>query len=188
MINPFYIKSVFESIPLDIWFEILGLLDIQDARSISIADPRTFGAFIEDKKIIRFSNTFNTTPSPLFHRVLNESAEGYSSFSSWLQRRLLRTCIVPPNKLFADMSSRTSKESGFVTTSSSLSDWDVSLKGEDVGDCSVSWNPVHKGSLFGFGAREFHKRAMERGSLLLLFELKMEGSLLPTTKTAFSAT
>jgi hypothetical protein len=158
MINqPSYIKSVFESLPLDIWFDILSLLDIQDARSISIADPRSFGAFIEDKQVIRFRNAFNTAPPPPFLRALYISAAGYSSFSYWLQRRLLRTCIVPPNKLFVDISARIAlKESGFVTTSSSLSDWDVKLKGEDGGVCSFSWKLLYRGSLLGFHVREFH--------------------------------
>jgi hypothetical protein len=57
MINPLYTKSsVFESLPLDIWYEILGLLNIQDAISISKADPLTFGAFIEDKQEIQNNN------------------------------------------------------------------------------------------------------------------------------------
>jgi hypothetical protein len=158
MMNQSYIKSVFESLPLDLWYEILSLLDIQDAFSISIADPRTFGAFIEDKQEIRNNNVFNTTPSSLFNRVLKGELTGYSSFLSFLQRRLYKSCIVPPSKLFCDMSQIIAlKDSGFVALSSILSDWDVSLKREDTSVCSVRWKLLFRGSMFGFGAREFHQ-------------------------------
>jgi hypothetical protein len=158
MINETYIKTVFESLPLDLWFEILSLLDIADAFAISKADPRTFGAFIEDKQVVRFRNAFNTTPSSLFHRVLSGSSVGYSSFLAFLQRRLYKTCIVPPSKLFCDISLIiASKESVLVTESSSLSDWDVSLKARDEETYFVRWKLLYKGSLFGFGAREFHR-------------------------------
>jgi hypothetical protein len=158
MINQSYIKTVFESLPLDIWYEILSLLDIPDALAVSKADPRTFGAFIEDKQGIRVSNAFNTTPSSLFHRVLSGSSVGYSSFLAFLQRRLYKTCIVPPSKLFCEISLIiASKESGFVAASSILSGWEVSLKGSDGSVCVVKWKLLYKGSLFGFGARDFHQ-------------------------------
>jgi hypothetical protein len=169
MIDSSYIKSVFESLPLDLWYEILSLLDIPDAIAISKADPRTFGAFIEDKQDIRNKNAFNTAPSILFHRVLNGSAVGYSSFLSFLQRRLLKSCIVPPSKLFCDISSIiASKEIGFVSTSSSLSDWDVSLKGAGESVCSVRWKLLYKGSMFGFVAREFHQACDGEGKCVVV--------------------
>jgi hypothetical protein len=158
MINKTYTKTAFESLPLDLWFDILGTLNIQDAISFSKADPRTFGAFIEDKQSIRFSNAFNTTPSTLFHRVLNESAAGYSSFSSWLNRRLLKFCIVSPNKLFSELSTSIAlKERDIIATTSSLSDWVVSLMSRDGSACVVSWRLLFKGSLFGSDARAFHR-------------------------------
>jgi hypothetical protein len=158
MIDPSYIKTVFESLPLDIWYEILSLLDIPDALAISKADPQTFGAFIEDKQGIRFANALNTTPASLFHRVLSGSSVGYSYFLAFLQRRLYKTCIVPPSKLFSDISAIIAlKESRFVTSSSSLSDWEVSLKGVDDSVCNVRWKLLFRGSLFGFGEREFRQ-------------------------------
>jgi hypothetical protein len=169
MSNPSYIKTVFESLPLDLWYEILGMLNIQDALSISIADPRTFGAFIEDKQGIRSNNAFNTTPSSLFHRVLNASAVGYSSFLFFLQQRLLKTCIVPPGKLFRDMSQIiVLKDSGFAATSSILSEWDVSLKGADEIICSVGWKLIYRGSLIGFGADKFHQACDGEGKCVVV--------------------
>jgi hypothetical protein len=156
MIDPVHINNVFYSLPVELWIEILSLLDIQDAISISKADPRTFGAFIEDKQDIRNKNAFNTAPSILFHRVLKGELTGYSSFLAFLQRRLYKTCIVSPSKLFCDISQIiASKEIGFVSTSSILSEWDVSLKTSEESVCSVRWRLLYKGSMFGFGAREF---------------------------------
>jgi hypothetical protein len=85
MINQSFIKTVFESLFLDLWYQILSLLDIPDALANSIADPRTFGAFIEDKQTIRNSNAFNSTPSSLFRLVLKGELVGYSSFLAFHQ-------------------------------------------------------------------------------------------------------
>jgi hypothetical protein len=169
MINQPYIKTVFESLPLDIWYEILSLLDIPDALAISKADPRTFGALIEDKQAIRNSNAFKSQPIYLFRRVLGGTAVGYSSFLSFLQRRLYKTCIVPPIKLFCDISLIIAlKDKGFVTASSILSDWDVSLKGVDESFCSVRWKLLYRGVLFGFGANDFHRACDEAGKFVVV--------------------
>jgi hypothetical protein len=158
MLNQSIIKTIFESLPLDMWIEILSLLDIQDASSISKADPRTFGALIEYQQVIRFKNAINYSPSPLSHRVLNGTEVEYSSFRSWLKRNLLKSCIVPPRKLFPQLSSIiVLKDSGFNSSTSILSDWDVSLKAKDERVCSVSWKLVYRASLYGVGAREFHQ-------------------------------
>jgi hypothetical protein len=169
MINQSHIKTVFESLSLDIWYDILSLLDIPDALAISIADPRTFGAFIEDKQGIRFNNAFNTKPSSLFRRVIKGELVGYSSFLTYLQRRLHKTCIIHPSKLFCDISAIIAlKDMGFVAASSSLSDWNVRLKGEDKRECYVSWKPIHRGSLLGFGAREFHRSCDGEGECVVV--------------------
>jgi hypothetical protein len=47
-------------LPLDIWYEILLLLDIKEAITLSKAYPRFFGAFIDSKQAIRFRNAINT--------------------------------------------------------------------------------------------------------------------------------
>jgi hypothetical protein len=169
MINQSYTKTVFESLPLDIWFDILGTLNIQDAISLSKADPRTFGAFIEDKQVIRFNNAFNTAPSPLFHLVLNESAVGYTLFSSWLDQRLLKSCIISPNKLFRDISKIIAlKDRGFVATTTSLSDWVLSLMSRIGSVCVVSWKLLFKGSLFGFDADDFHQACDGMGNCVVV--------------------
>jgi hypothetical protein len=140
MPNQSIIKTIFESLPIDLWIEILSLLDIQDASSLAKADPRTFGAFIEYQQVIRFKNAINSPTSPLFHRVLNGAEVEYSSFRSGLKRNLPKTCIVPPRQLFPQLSSIIAlKDSGLDSFSSILLDWCVSLKTGDERVCSVSW-------------------------------------------------
>jgi hypothetical protein len=48
------------SLPLDLWYEVFGLLDIDEAIAVSKASPRLFGAFIESKQGIRFRNAINS--------------------------------------------------------------------------------------------------------------------------------
>jgi hypothetical protein len=158
MINQSTIKTIFESLPLDVWYEIFALLDIKDAIAVSKANPRTFGAYIKDQQVIRFKNTINSAPSSL--RVLGGMAAGYSSFRSWLQRNLFKSCIVPPSKLFPPLSSIiASKDRGFesISVSSFLSDWDVILKAEDDSVCCISWTLLYRGSLFGFDVVDFYR-------------------------------
>jgi hypothetical protein len=188
MIDQPYIKTVFNSLPIELWIEILGLLDIQDALSISTADPRTFGAFIEVKQAIRFKNAFNTTPSFLFNRVINGSVVGYSSFFAFLQRHLLETCIVPPSKHFCDISQIIAlKDRGFAATSSILSEWDVSLKGADESMCSVRWKLMYRGSLFGFGAREFHQACDGMGKYVVVVRAENGGIAAAYNEDGFSS-
>jgi hypothetical protein len=72
--NAHTLKTIFESLPLDVWFEIFGMLTVEEAYAISLADPRTFGTFIEDQQVIRFKNVINSSPSSQFHEVLNGPA------------------------------------------------------------------------------------------------------------------
>ena len=65
-------EEAFELIPLDLCYEIFGLLTIQEVQKNSQAFPRTFGAVIESTPMIRFKNAINFAPSPLFHRVLGK--------------------------------------------------------------------------------------------------------------------
>jgi hypothetical protein len=71
MLNQSIIKTIFGSLPLDLWIEIFGMLTIKEAHAISLADPRTFGAFIEDQQVIRFKNVVNDSPLSLFNKQLN---------------------------------------------------------------------------------------------------------------------
>jgi hypothetical protein len=57
-IHPTYMPI--PSLPLDIWYEILLLLDIKEAIALSKAYPRYFGALIEAKQVIRFRNAINS--------------------------------------------------------------------------------------------------------------------------------
>jgi hypothetical protein len=47
-----------QSLTLDIWYEILVLLDIKEA--IALSFPRFFGAYIESEQAIRFRNAINS--------------------------------------------------------------------------------------------------------------------------------
>jgi hypothetical protein len=134
---------------LDIWYEILILLDIVDEISLSKAFPRFFGAFILSKQVIRFQNAINSYmrsdevdlpvgPPASFIRFLsrNSSLE-YTSLVSWL-RPVLSSSIVLNRKLFEDLSSIiASKDRGFVSVSSSLSSWAAEMKGECETECSI---------------------------------------------------
>jgi hypothetical protein len=60
------------------------------------------------------------------------------------------------------------KDSGFVATSSILSGWNVSLKGEDESNSSVRWKLMYRGSLFWFGARDFHQACDGVGKFLVV--------------------
>jgi hypothetical protein len=50
----------FSSLPFDLWYEVFGLLDIDEAIAVSKASPRLFGAFIKSKQGIRFRNAINS--------------------------------------------------------------------------------------------------------------------------------
>jgi hypothetical protein len=43
------------------------------------------------------------------------------------------------------------------SSSSTLNDWEVSLKEHDGRVCYVTWKLVYRASLFGFAARDFHQ-------------------------------
>jgi hypothetical protein len=145
-------------------------INIREACAISKALPRTFGAFIESKQEIRFNNAMSSTPSSLFHRVLKlHSTRVYSNFQPWLRERLNNTCIMPPQKPFAKISSIiTLKELGFVTASSSLSEWSVELKSNHEEARFVSWKLVYRASLFGFKASKFHQACDGEGKYVIV--------------------
>jgi hypothetical protein len=171
MINPSTPREAFELIPLDLCYEICGSLTIDEAFKFSKAFPRTFGAVIESTQTIRFRNAINSAPLPLFFRVLAETEVKYSSFRSWLKPRLLKSCIVPPRKLIPQLSSIIAfKDRGFSSVSSTLNDWDVSLKAKDEGVCSISWRLLYRASLFGFDAREFHQACGGVGKFVVVVQ------------------
>jgi hypothetical protein len=162
-------------LPLDLCYEIFSLLTIDEAIKFSKAFPRTFGAYIESKQVIRFNNAINSAPSPLFNRVLSGTEDKSSSFRSWLKPRLLKSCIVPPLKLFPQLSSIIASNYRFSlffyrfsTASSSLSNWDVSLKDKYDEVCSVSWKLIYRASLFGSDARDFHQACDGMGKCVVV--------------------
>jgi hypothetical protein len=161
------------SLPLDLWYEVFGLLDIDEAIAVSKASPRYFGAFIESKQGIRFHNAINSymrsnavylPVGPLSSFVCSVSRNSSLEFSaliSWLGRRfhpVLSSSIVVNTKLFADLSSTIAlKDRGFVSVSSSVMDWAVKMKAEDGSESSVSWILLYRASLSGYRAADYHQ-------------------------------
>jgi hypothetical protein len=171
-------------LPLDLWYEILLLLDIDDAIAFSLADPRFLGAFIEDKQGIRFRNAVNSymrsnaVDSPVgplssfVCSVLRNSSLDFSSLVSWLARRfrpVLSSSIVVNSQLFKDISSTISlKDRGFASVSSSVRDWTVEMKDNYGSVSSVSWILLYRASISGYRAADFHQALMEWESMSLL--------------------
>jgi hypothetical protein len=165
---------------LDIWYEILILLDIVDEISLSKAFPRFFGAFILSKQVIRFQNAINSYmrsdevdlpvgPPASFIRFLsrNSSLE-YTSLVSWL-RPVLSSSIVLNRKLFEDLSSIiASKDRGFVSVSSSLSSWAAEMKGECETECSIFWILLFRASISGYLAADFHRACDGMGKCVVV--------------------
>jgi hypothetical protein len=161
------------SLPPDLWYEVFGLLDIDEAIAVSKASPRVFGAFIESKQGIRFRNAINSylrlnvVDLPVGHlssfvcSVLGNSSFEFSALISWLAMRfrpVLSSSIVVNNKLFADLSSTIAlKDRGFVSVSSSVNDWTVEMKAEDGSVSSISWILLYRASLSGYRAADFHQ-------------------------------
>jgi hypothetical protein len=178
-------------LPNDIWYEILGLLDIDEAIAFSKADPRFLGAFIESKQGIRFRNAINSYmrstvvglpvgPLSSFVRsVLRGSSLDFSSLISWLARRfrpILSSSIVVNTQLFKDLSSTIAlKDRGFVSVSSSVSDWTVQIKAEDGGVSYVSWVLLYRASLSGYRAADFHQACDEMGKCVVAVKAEQEG-------------
>jgi hypothetical protein len=135
------------SLPLDLWYEVFGLLDIDEAIAVSKASPRIFGAFIKSKQGIRFRNALNSymrsnavdlpvgSLSSFVCIVSRNSSLEYSGLVSWLAirfRPVLASSIVVNSQLFVDLSSTIAlKDRGFVSVSSSVTDWTVEIKAED---------------------------------------------------------
>jgi hypothetical protein len=134
-------------LPLDLWYEVFGLLDIDEAIAVSKAHPRLFGAFIEEKQGIRFRNAINSymrsnavvlPVGPLSSFICSVSRNSSLEFSclfSWLAillRPVLSSSIVVNSQLFKEFSSTIAlKDRGFVSVSSSLNDWTVEMKAEE---------------------------------------------------------
>jgi hypothetical protein len=178
-------------LPLDIWYEVLGLLDIDEAIAISKASPRLFGAFILSKQGIRFRNAINSymrsnavdLPVGRLSSFVCKASRGstleFSSLASWLAKRyhpILSSSIVVNIKLFKDLSSTIAlKDRGFVSVSSSVTDWTVKLKAEDVSISSVSWILLYRASLSEYRSAFFHQACDRMGKCVVVVKAEMEG-------------
>jgi hypothetical protein len=160
------------TLPDDLLCNILEYLPIRDALS---ACKTISGAAIaiEEAPLIRFQNVWNSAPSHVFYQILNGiqqfSSATYNPSRLWLKQKLLQTLIVPPQRLFADITKRIAmKDRGFVTETSSQNGWDVSLTASDGNSLSVTWELVYRASLFGFGAGEFHQACDGEGKYVVV--------------------
>jgi hypothetical protein len=161
------------SLPLDIWYGIILLLDIKEAIALSKAYPRFIGAFIESKQAIRFHNAINSfmrstafdfpvgSLASFICSVMRNSSMEYSSLLLWSSRRfrpVLSSSIAENRKLFESLSSIIAlKDRGFVSVSSSLSSWAVKMKAEDETACAISWILLYRASISGYEAADFHR-------------------------------
>jgi hypothetical protein len=175
-------------LPLEIWYEVFGLLDIDEAIAICKADPRFLGAFIEDKQGIRFRNAINSYMrstavdlpvgplSSFIRSVLRGSSLEFSGLVSWLGRQFLpflSSSIVVNSQLFADLSSTIAlKDSGFVSESSSVRDWAVEMYDEDETVSSVSWILIYRASLSEYRAADFHQACDGMGKCVVVVEVE----------------
>jgi hypothetical protein len=172
------------SLPPDLWYEVFGLLDIDEAIAVSKASPRVFGAFILSKQGIRFrnainsymrSNSVNLPVGPLSSFVCSVSRDSpleFSSLISWPAIRFhpaLSSSIVVNIKLFKDLSSTiTLKDRGFISVSSSLNDWTVEMKADNgIYPLSLGSSSIEPHSLI-LEQLIFIRHAMEWESVLLL--------------------
>jgi hypothetical protein len=171
-------------LPLDLWYEVFGLLDIDEAIAVSKASPRFFGAFIKSKQGICFRNALNSyisstavdlpvgRLSSFICSVSRNSSLEFSALLSWLTirfRPVLSSSIIVNRQLFADLSSTiVLKDRGFVSVSSSVNDWTVEMKADDGCIFSVSWILLYRASLSGYRAADFHQACDGMGKCVVV--------------------
>jgi hypothetical protein len=171
------------SLPPDLWYEVFGLLDIDEAIAVSKASPRLFGAFIESKQGIRFRNAINSYMrsnsvdlpvgplSSFVCRIYRNSSLEFSSLISWLAIRFhpaLSSSIVVNSQLFKDLSSTIALKDGFVRVSSNVRDWSVEMKAEDGSVSSISWILLYRASLSGYRVADFHRACDGMGKCVVV--------------------
>jgi hypothetical protein len=177
-------KMKISSLPLELWYEVFGLLDIDEAIAVSKASPRVFGAFILSKQGIRFRNAIKSymrsnavdlpvgTLSSFVCSISRNSSLEFSALLSWLARRfrpVLSSSIVVNIKLFKDLSSTIAlKDRGFVSVSSSVNDWTVEMKADDGGVSSVSWILLYRAFISGYRAADFHQACDGMGKFVVV--------------------
>jgi hypothetical protein len=150
-------------LPNDLLCIILeSLKTIREVDSAITAIPQLMAIAFEN--CLAILPGWNSTASPIFQDFFWVKSE---ALCRWLEEKLLKSCIVSADKLFAEISSK--KKSGFVTEYSSLSSWNVTLRASDKETRMFSWVLVYRASLFGFAARESStKLVMVRECLWLL--------------------
>jgi hypothetical protein len=178
------------SLPLDLWYEVFGLLDIDEAFAVSKASPRLFGAFIESKQGIRFRNSINSlmrsnvedlpvgSLSSFVCSVIRNSSLEFSALFSWLAIRfqpVLSSSVVVNTQLFKDLSSIfVLKDRGCVSVSSSVNDWTVEMKAEDGIVSSVSWILLYRASLSRYQDTDFYQACDGMGKCVIVVKAENE--------------
>jgi hypothetical protein len=176
------------SLPPDLWYEVFGLLDIDEAIVVSKASPRLFGAFILSKQGIRFRNAINSymrsksvdlpvgTLSSFVCSVSRNSSLEFSALISWLAIRFhpfLSSSIFVNTQLFKDLSSTIAlKDRGFVSVSSSVEDWTVKIKSADGSLASVSWILLYRASLYGYRSDDFYQACDGMGKCVVVVKVE----------------
>jgi hypothetical protein len=101
----------------------------------------------------------------------NPSLE-FSGLLSWLARRfrpVLTSSVIANTQLFVDLSSTIAlKDRGFVSLSSSVTDWAVEMKAEDGSVSSVSWILLYRASISGYRSADFHQACDGMGKCVVV--------------------
>jgi hypothetical protein len=166
------------SLPLDLWYEVFSLLNIDEA------SPRYFGEFIYSKKGIRFRNAVNSymrsnavdlPVGPLSSFICSVSRKSSLEFSALVSRLAIRfhpvlsSSIVMNIKFFKDLFSTIAlKDRGFVSVSLSVNSWTVEMKDEYGNMSSVSWILVYRASISGYRAADFHQACDGMGKCVVV--------------------
>jgi hypothetical protein len=104
--------------------------------------------------------------------VMRGSSLEFSALISWLGRKfrpVLSSSIVVNPRLFSDLSSTIAlKDRGFVSVSSSITDWTVEMNSEDGSSSSVSWILLYRASLSGYRAADFHQACDGMGKCVVV--------------------
>jgi hypothetical protein len=160
------------AIPDDLLRTILEALPLEEIPSAFSASPRIANILKQSSMLAGW----NSTAFSSFYRVSRSADPEHSPFRLWFNQKLLDTCIVPSDKLFADISSRIArKDRDFVTESTSLSGWDVTLRAKPSlfgflrkSNLGYKWELVYRATLLGFGESAFHQACNGKGNYVVV--------------------
>jgi hypothetical protein len=173
-------KMTLDPLPLDIWYELLLLLDIKEAIQkpflVSLerlSSQSKLSVFAMPSTRICVLCDLPVGPLASFICfLLRDSSLEFTGLLSWIARRIqpvLYSSVDVNRKLFKDLSSTFAlKDRGFVSVSSSLSSWNVEMKAEDESACSISWILLFRASISGYRAADFHRACDGMGKCVVV--------------------